>query len=113
MGRIGRKALLLVSWVCLLPLTAGADTRTIESLFALSADKSSEFGATFQVFSGGRIVIEATWNAQQKSDHPLCVALMRPDGSEAARRESHSPLRIEYAITEAEVDKFNSDSPAK
>jgi hypothetical protein len=113
MGRIGRKALLLVSWACLLGLTAGADTRTIESPFALSADKSSEFGATFQVFSGGRIVIEATWNAQQNSDHPLCVALMRPDGSEAARRESHSPLRIEYAIAEAEVDKFNSDSPAK
>ena len=113
MGRIVRKALLLVSCVCSLGLTAGADTRTIESPFALSADKSSEFGATFQVFSGGRIVIEATWNAQQSSDHPLSVALMRPDGSEAARRESHSPLRIEYSIAEAEVDKFNSDSPAK
>jgi hypothetical protein len=113
MGRIGKIALLLVLWACLLGLTAGANTRTIESPFALSADKSSEFGATFQVFSGGRIVIEATWNAQQNSDHPLQVALMRPDGSEAARRESHSPLRIEYAIAEAEVDKFNSDSPAK
>jgi hypothetical protein len=40
-------------------------------------------------------------------------ALMRPDGNEAARRESHSPLRIEYVIAEAEADKFNSDSPAK
>jgi hypothetical protein len=41
------------------------------------------------------------------------IALVRPDGSEAARREGHSPLRIEYAIAEAEADKFNSDSPAK
>src|SRR4030095_12960042 len=113
MGRIGKIALLLVLWACLLGLTAGANTRTIESPFALSSDARSEFGATFQVFSGGRIVIEATWNAQQNSDHPLHVALMRPDGSEAARRESHSPLRIEYAIAEAEADKFNSDSPAK
>ena len=100
MGRIGRKASFSVSWACLLGLTAGANTRTIESPFALSADKSSECCEIFQVFSGGRIVIEATWNAQQKSDHPLSVALMRHDGSEAARPEIHIPLRIEYAIAD-------------
>ncbi len=113
MGRIGRKALLLVSWVCLLGLMTYANTRTIESPFALSVDTRSEFGATFHVFSGGRIVIEATWNAQQTSAHPLRIALIRPDGSEAARREGASPLRLEYAIAETEADKFNSDSPAK
>jgi hypothetical protein len=36
-----------------------------------------------------------------------------PDGSEAARREGNSPLRLEYAIAETEADKFNSESPAK
>ncbi len=113
MERIGRKALLLVSWLGLLSLPTGANTRTLESPFALSADTRSEFSTTFQVFSAGRIVIEATWNAQQNSAHPLRIALIRPDGSEAAQREGHSPLRLEYAIAEAEADKFNSESPAK
>ena len=109
----GRKALLLVSWLSLLSLTIGANTRTLESPFALSADKRSEFSVTFQVFSAGRIVIEATWNAQQNGAHPLHIALIRPDGSEAAQREGHSPMRLEYAIAETEADKFNSESPAK
>jgi hypothetical protein len=113
MGRIGRKTLLLVSWFGLLGLTTFANTRTIESPFALSADTRSEFSAAFQVFSGGRIIIEATWNAQQNSAHPLRIALIRPDGSEAARREGPSALRLEYAMAEAEADKFNSESPAK
>jgi hypothetical protein len=41
------------------------------------------------------------------------MSLVRPDGSEAGRREGHSRLRLEYDITEAEADKFNADSPAK
>src|SRR5262245_4362093 len=109
----GRKALLLASWLGWLSLTTVANTRTLESPFALSADTRSEFSLNFQVFSGGRIVIEGDWKTQQGGDYPLRIALVRPDGSEAARREGHSPLRLEYAIAETEADKFNSESPAK
>ena len=113
MDRLGGKTLLLVSWLYWFGLAMEANTRTIESPFALSSDARSEFSASFQVFSGGRIVIEGVWNFQQSGAYPLHIALVRPDGSEAARREGNSPLRIEYAIAEAEADKFNSDSPAK
>jgi hypothetical protein len=107
----GRKAFFL--WFGLLGMATGANTRAIETPFALSSDARSEFSASFQVFSGGRIVVEGVWNAQHGGAHPLHLALVRPDGSEAARREGNSPLRIEYAIAEAEADKFNSNSPAK
>lgn len=109
----GRKALLLACWLGLSGLMASANTRTLESPFALSADARSEFGMSFQVFSGGRIVIEGDWKTQQGGAYPLHIALVRPDGSEAARREGPSPLRLEYAIAEVEADKFNSDSPTK
>jgi hypothetical protein len=109
----GRKALLQVSWFGLLGLTMVANTRTIESPFALSSDARSEFSANFQVFSAGRIVVEGSWKVEHDGGYPLHIALIRPDGSEAARRESHSPLRLEYPITETEVDKFNAESPAK
>ncbi len=105
--------MLLIIRLSLLGLAMGANTRTIESPFALSSDARSEFSASFQVFSAGRIAIEGAWNVQQGGAYPLRITLVRPDGSEAARREGHSPLRLEYAIAEAEADKFNSDSPAK
>ena len=105
--------LLLVSLLSLFSLTTGANTRTLESPFALSADARSEFSTTFQVFSAGRIVVEANWNAQQNIAHPLRVTLIRPDSSEAAQRDGHSPLRLEYAIAEAEVDRFSSESFGK
>ena len=113
MDRLGGKTLLLVSWLYWLGLAMEANTRTIESPFALSSDARSEFGASFQVFSAGRIVVEGSWNVEQGGAYPLHIALVRPDGSEAARREGHSPLRLEYAIAETEADKFNSESPAK
>ena len=109
----GRKALLLASWLGWLSLTTVVNTRTLESPFALSSDTRSEFSLPFQVFSGGRIVIEGDWKAQPGGPHPLHIALIRPDGSEAARREGDSPLRLEYAIAETEADKFNSGSLAK
>jgi len=113
MDCVSRKALLLVTWLNLLSTAMGANTHTLETPFALSSDARSEFSASFQVFSAGNIVIEGVWNVQQGGAYPLHITLVRPDGSEAARREGHSPLRIEYAIAEAEADKFNSDSPAK
>ena len=109
----GRIVLSLLTSLSLFSLTTGANTRTLESPFALSADARSEFSTTFQVFSAGRIVIEAHWNAQQNSPHPLRITLIRPDSSEAAQREGHSPLRLEYGIAEAEVDRFSSESFGK
>jgi hypothetical protein len=113
MNMVGRKKFLVVSWLYLVSLTTGANTRTIDSPFALSSDARSEFSVSFQIFSAGRIVVEGSWNVEQGGAYPLQIALVRPDGSEAARREGHSPLRLEYAIAETEVDKFNSESPAK
>lgn len=109
----GGTALLLILWLSVFSLTTGANTRTLESPFALSADARSEFSTTFQVFSAGRIVIEATWSAQQNGAPPLRVSLIRPDSSEATQREGLSPLRLEYAIVEAEVDKFSSETLGK
>jgi hypothetical protein len=113
MNRVGRKAFLSTSWLYLLCLAMGVNTRTIESPFALSSDARSEFSAGFQVFSAGRIVVEGSWKVAQGGAYPLHIAIVRPDGSEAARGEGHSPLRLEYAIAETEADKFNSESPAK
>ncbi len=110
---IARKALLSVSWLYLLSLMTGANTRTLETPFALSPDARSEFSASFQIFSAGRVVVEGSWKVERGGAYPLRLAILRPDGSEAARREGHSPLRLEYVVAEAEVDKFNSESPAK
>jgi len=110
MFSVGGNALAVFLLSFFFSLAEAADSRTLEFPFALSADARSEFSASFQVFSAGRIVIEGVWNV---GAYPLYIALVRPDGSEAARREGHSALRLEYAIAEAEADKFNSDSPAR
>src|SRR5215470_20079191 len=110
MFSVGGNALTVFLLSFFFSLAEASGSRTLEFPFALSSDARSEFGASFQVFSAGRIVIEGVWNA---GAYPLHIALVRPDGSEAARREGHSALRLEYAIAEAEADKFNSDSPAR
>jgi hypothetical protein len=78
MDRLGGKTLLLVSWLYWLGLAMEANMRTIESPFALSSDARSEFGASFQVFSAGRIVVEGSWNAEQGGAYPLHIAVVRP-----------------------------------
>lgn len=110
MFNVSRNALVVFLLPLFFSLAEAANARTLEFPFALSSDARSEFSASFQVFSAGHIVIESAWNT---GAYPLHITLIRPDGSEAARREGHSPLRLEYAIIEAEADKFNSDSPAK
>jgi len=110
MFSVGGSALAVFLLSFFFSLAEAADSRTLEFPFSLSSDARSEFSASFQVFSAGRIVIEGVWNV---GAYPLHIALVRPDGSEAARREGRSELRLEYAIAEAEADKFNSDSPAK
>jgi hypothetical protein len=99
----GRKTVFL--WLGLLGMALGANTRSIETPFTLSSDARSEFSAGFQVFSAGRILIEGVWNGQQGGAYTLHISLVRPDGSEAARRTSKSPLRIEQQITSADIER--------
>ncbi len=115
MKRIGRIAFLPVSWLCLIWLTASANTRTLETSFALSADAHSEYSMQFPVFSPGRIVIEAAWTVLEKGTKqtPLRLVLIRPDGSEIARQEGLNPLRIEYSITDAEIERLDVRNGAK
>jgi hypothetical protein len=104
----------------LLPQTSNrwlalANTRTLEFPFALSADARSEFSTQFPIFSAGKIVVEANWKAlhQSMAAAPLTLKLMKPDGSQAAHAEANDPLRLEYQLTEQEVDGFNTRRPAK
>lgn len=84
--------------------TSLANTRTLEVPFGLSADRASEFSSKFAAFSPGRIVAEASWNSTGRSS--LSLILIRPDGSEAARRSGSSPVQIEYRATEPEIETF-------
>ena len=83
MFSVGGNALAVFLLSFFFSLAEAADSRTLEFPFALSADARSEFSASFQVFSAGRIVIEGVWNV---GAYPLHIALVRPDGSEAARQ---------------------------
>jgi hypothetical protein len=59
MKRVGKMAVLVVLLIRLFSLTSAAGTRILESPFALSADLHNEFSTQFQLYSTGRIVIEA------------------------------------------------------
>jgi len=85
-----------------------ANTRTLEFRFGLSADLKSEFSSKFVALSPGRIVIQASWNSTGISapQVSLNLILIRPDGSEAARRNGSSLLQLEYRATEQEIEGF-------
>ncbi len=85
-----------------------ANTRTIESRFALSADIRSEFSTRFNALSPGRILMEGTWTAAGPGSVSVALKLMliRPDGTEAARKQGPAPLRLEYRVSEQEIDSF-------
>lgn len=80
------------------PRATSANTRTMEIRFALSSDIRSEFSKRFPVLSSGRISVEASWEAIGSSDGsvPLSLILVRPDGTEAVRRNGLSILRLEH-----------------
>lgn len=99
-------AFVLISLVS--PPTPLANTRTLEFPFGLSADIKSEFSSKFAALSAGRIIIEANWNSRGGAALPvsLNLILIRPDGSEAARKTGSSLLQIEYRATEQEIANF-------
>ncbi|MCI0486463.1 MAG: hypothetical protein L0229_07665 [Blastocatellia bacterium] len=91
-----------------LAIKAPADTRILETRFALSADIRSEFSTRFNTLSPGRILIEGTWTAAGAGSVSVALnlVLIRPDGSEAARKGGPAPLRIEYRASGQEIDSF-------
>lgn len=115
MNRVGKTTVQFVSLMLLLSLISAAETRTLESPFALSADLHSEFSTQFQLFSAGRIVIEAGWKgtSDTTTPRPLRIVLFRPDGSEAISREGISPLRFACEVSEAELHQTSSGNPAR
>lgn len=101
-------------WVlCVVTLLTGAgsaNTRTLETRFALSADSRSQFIKPFPLLSPGRVVIEATWNSNTAgaAQGSLTLILLRPDGTESARKAGLSPLRLEQFASGQDVDSSSS-----
>jgi hypothetical protein len=87
-----------------------ADTRTLESHFALSADLRSEFTTRFPVVTAGRILIEVEWHALPAAAVPgaLTLTLVRPDGLVLASTKGNSVLRLEHRANEPDVERFNA-----
>ncbi len=91
------------------------DSRTIEFPFKLSGDLRSEFRAKAQVVSAGTIVIQARWTPLEEGaalERPLRLSVisLRPDGIEASRQTGTSPLRLEYRVTDGDIDSFAGGS---
>jgi hypothetical protein len=90
-----------------------ANTRTLETRFALSADLRSEFSTRFPLLSAGRIVVEANWDQLSAAHSPasLRMILIQPNGKTAATKSGSSILRLEYQATEQDMQTFGeSDS---
>ena len=93
----------------------GANTRTLEMRFALSADAKSEFSTRFPVLSAGRIVIEANWNAAAagKASVPLTLVLIQPDGTVVTSKNGASILRLEHRASEQYLEKLAGSKEQK
>lgn len=104
--RIAITTLLAAFMTLAIAVQAPANTRILESRFALSADMRSEFSTRFNALSPGRILIEGNWTATGSGSVALNLILIRPDGSEAVRGGGTTPLRLEYRVSEQEIDSF-------
>ena len=95
-------------------LNALANTRTIETRFALSADARSEFSTKFPLLGPGRIVVEANWNAPQAphSNTSLTLVMIDTNGSTISSKTGVSSLLIEHRATEQDFGMANS-TPAR
>lgn len=87
----------------------GADARLIEFRFQLSADAGSEFSARVPLLSPGFLTIKADWRSLASSGEnssaqtKLILALVRPDGTEAARTSGPAPLNLEMRVSESDI----------
>jgi len=85
-----------------------ANTRILEIPLALSADTRSEFATQIQLLSSGRLVVEILLNPNPAGHGFLSASIIRPDRSEAARKEAAGAFRLEYHATEPEIDQLVS-----
>ena len=92
-----------------------ANTRTLETRFALSSDIRSEFSTRFPLLGPGRVLIEADWKAATATGSPisLTLVLVRPDGVAAARKSGSSILRLEHSATAQDLESFTGSSDPK
>src|SRR6266446_6770754 len=107
----------LTAMLVILSLTAvaRANTRTLVTRFALSADARSEFTTQFPVLSAGRILVEANWtsSAGSRTSPSLTVILIQPGGTIATSKNGTSILRIEHRVNEQEVERSAGTNNAK
>src|SRR5262245_56592680 len=84
---------------------ARANTRTLETRFALSSDLRSEFSTRFTLPGAGLVSIEASWKPLSIAGEAgtLTMLLMRPDGAIAMRKSGGSVLDLEYLAGEDEL----------
>jgi hypothetical protein len=104
------------SLLAMLGLVAGsrANTRTLETPFALSSDGRSEFQRQFKIPSAGRIAVEANWSSTGKSAvASLTLVLFHPDGSVAERKSGRSGLRLEHAVGQQDIERLAASRETK
>ena len=95
--------------------TGSANTRTLETRFALSADFRSEFSTRFPLLSAGRIIVEANWDQLSTGSSPasLRLILIQPNGKTAATKSGASILRLEYQATEQDIQAFGESDTSR
>jgi hypothetical protein len=108
-------AFAVLTMVLSLSTATRANTRTLETRFALSADARSEFSTRFPVPGAGRILVEAEWKSATVRSAPisLTLVLISPGGGVAARKSGTSILGLEYRANEQELQSSASDRDAK
>jgi hypothetical protein len=106
--RLFRVIPIALSVFCGTAITVRANTRTLETRFALSGDARSEFSKQFPVLSAGRVLVEANWNSinVSKAAGSLTLVLIQPDGTTVTRHSGTSALRLEHRISQQDIEKF-------
>lgn len=106
-----------LSIVLTVSIRTSANTRTLETPFALSSDARSEFSTRFQLPSAGSVVVEAEWRqaavAVTGTPVSLTLVLTRPDGLVAASSRGTSILRLEHSTNGQEFVGFTTGSDKK
>lgn len=90
-----------------------ANARTLETRFALSADRGSEFSTRFPVLSAGRIVVEANWKSQGGRPVNLRLMLVQPDGVTVATKTGRSILSLEHRLLNSDLEKIAVGNEAR
>lgn len=90
-----------------------ANARTLETRFALSADRGSEFSTRFPVLSAGRIVIEANWRSQGGQAVDLKLLLLQPDGTAISSNVGKSTITLEHRVLKSDIESISADRESR